>query len=219
MADSTMNSNGTGNNPLTCIILAAGNSSRLGTQKQFVIFRGKTLLNRTINIASFASNKITVVTGYNHRQVKDLIASSYQDNPYICDVVFNSNWQVGMGTSIAKGIDSVSDNTQAVMILLTDQYLLQTVDIERLLQQYQNNPDHIIASQYFDRKRNATVLGAPAIFPTTYFSQLSTLTNKGARNLIQDNINRVIAVSLENASNDLDTVEDLKQLQQANKKS
>lgn len=205
---------------LGVIVIAAGSSSRLGQAKQLVRFQNETLLNKSLRLARSISNNVVCVLGFEHNKFAEQTSLANQS------IQLNPDWQIGMGTSIASGVKYFIDNSKAnhstrikpdaVLILLCDQYLLTETDLKKLYGQWTMANDQIIASQYFDKKQQQHVLGAPAIFPKTYFSDLLNLTKKGARNLLHQHRQKVIAVDLNNAATDLDTLDDLQQLQALN---
>jgi molybdenum cofactor cytidylyltransferase len=197
---------------LGVVLIAAGNSSRLGQAKQLVRYRNELLLNKAHRLAISVSQSVVCVLGFKHQELIRQITVKPES------ILINSNWQIGMGSSIAAGVMHFSSskayqNIDALLILLCDQYLLTELDLKNLCSQWTMNPTQIIASQYFDDKKQQEVLGAPAIFPKNYFSQLQSLTHKGARKLLQQHRQDVIAVELKNAGTDLDTKNDLQQLQ------
>jgi molybdenum cofactor cytidylyltransferase len=208
---------------LGLIIIAAGNSSRLGHAKQLVEFKTCSLLQKSLNLTKQLALPTTCVLGYNAARLKDSLTPSEQfdsDDGCLLDFIVNSKWQTGMGTSIATGVESMSDTSKdisAVMILLCDQYLLTEKDLQKLINAWQENPDQIIASQYTEPSKQHLVNGAPAIFPKKYFKNLLQLTTKGARGLLEKEKNSVISVASPNAAFDLDTAEDLKALRQFEK--
>ncbi len=196
---------------LGVILIAAGNSSRLGQAKQLVKFSNETLLNRAYRIATSISQSVICILGFEHKQLIE------KSQFAVKKTLINNHWQIGMGTSIAAGVQHFIDSSKAesidaVLILLCDQYLLTTSDLKKLYSQWTMNNAQIIASQYFDPKKQQEVLGAPAIFPKKYFKDLTGLTDKGARNLLHQYKSNVIAVNLKNAATDLDTKDDLQQL-------
>ena len=78
------------------IILAAGNSSRMGQAKQLKVFAGKTLLERSIDAGCQSDCKsVIVVLGANHEQIRSQI-----DNQSAI-FIQNPNWEQGMGSSIS----------------------------------------------------------------------------------------------------------------------
>ncbi len=188
---------------LGIVIIAAGNSSRLGQAKQLVEIAGVSLLQQSINIAKRFSENSVCVLGYEAERLETKLKYSTSK------ILINESWQQGMGSSISCGVNFLSDKIDAVMILLCDQYRLTGSDLERLIQTWQSNPQKIVASQYFEKKCNKLIKGAPAIFPKPYFASLMALKEKGARDILKKNQTRVTAVLLKNAAFDLDTKDDL----------
>ena len=52
------------------VILAAGESSRMGRPKQLLMYAGETLLQRTINAAQAVAENVVVVLGANAQAVR-----------------------------------------------------------------------------------------------------------------------------------------------------
>lgn len=227
---------------LACIVLAAGNSSRLGQPKQLVKFKGQPLIARATNLAaSIFDHTILVVGGYHQEINKEIEPLSSFSSITYC---YNPRWKTGMGTSIAAGVSAISDvaisnvalsdntsadstladstladNIDGVLILLCDQYQLTKQDLLLLCEQWykENNEgsqEKIVVSHYYEKRLDKVMGGAPAIFPKCYFGQLSLLTTRGARDLIKQNSNNVVSVDLPNAGFDLDTQSDLTTLRQ-----
>lgn len=194
---------------LEIIIIAAGNSSRLGQAKQLINFCNNTLLQNTINLTSHFKHKTTCVLGHKVNEI------TQQTNFKQVKIIINHQYLTGMGSSIAFGVKSLSKDVDAVMILLCDQYLLQNVDIENLIFHWKKSHNtKIIASQYFLNSQNKLIEGAPAIFPKCYFNNLLALKEKGAQKILQKNKSKLIAVTINNAAFDCDTKTDLLLLKQ-----
>ena len=91
------------NRQIGAVILAAGNSSRLGQPKQLLRISGKSLVRRIIDAASKARcSPITVVTGGDH----ELIERELKDERVM--IVQNKNWRHGIGTSISRRSEKVA---------------------------------------------------------------------------------------------------------------
>ncbi len=211
---------------LGIVIIAAGSSSRLGSPKQLIKINGKTLLRKSLDLASRFSDKRVCVLGYQADRVR-LGANIDQLEGQLggqlggqceeqCEAIFNPDWSQGMGRSIATGCEYFEHKVDAIMVMLCDQYLLEINDIEKLCQQWQQQPDKIIASEYFEKKHQKIVVGAPAIFPKHYFKALKKLQKTGAREIIEKNANDRVTIRLNNAATDLDTKDDLKILLRRN---
>ena len=97
------------------IVLAAGGSSRLGTPKQLLTFRGETLVRRAAMAAlESVCDRVVVVVGSHaqqmHRELGDLPLS----------VVENKNWQSGISSSIRVGLEQISppDGVVALSVVI-----------------------------------------------------------------------------------------------------
>ena len=97
------------------IILAAGGSSRFGSPKQLLPWRGKTVLGSVVNTAMEARlQPLVVVLGANAEQLEPLI-------PEDCLVVKNEAWSTGQSSSLRLGIDQLPEDIDGALILLGDQ--------------------------------------------------------------------------------------------------
>ena len=86
------------------VVLAAGSSSRLGTPKQLLRYRGETLLHRTVRLALAAGlDPVHVVLGCS----APVVGTALEDLGSRVTTVINPHWQTGMGSSLARGIASL----------------------------------------------------------------------------------------------------------------
>lgn len=187
---------------LAFLILAAGSSSRLGQPKQLVAFNDQTLLQKVIRTAlSFESIPATVVLGANAGIIKPSISN------LPVQIVENKNWAEGMGSSVTCGINAIlyqQPETEAVILLVCDQYRLNKSIIEKLIEKWKYTDKGIIASTY---EQN---FGVPALFSKKLFPELIALNGKrGAKKIIKAYLTQTAFVSFENGRYDLDTPEDL----------
>src|SRR5580658_3357163 len=98
------------------IILAAGESRRMGQPKQLLPFAGKTMLECVIDaFRSPRVDEIRVVLGYK----ADEIAARISHAP--CKIVKNERYQQGMFTSMQAGLRHLPKKAKAVMIAVCDQ--------------------------------------------------------------------------------------------------
>ena len=89
---------------VAAVILAAGSSSRLGTAKQLLRYRGETLLHRAVRLAlETGLHPVHVVLGSHAAAVGEALA----DLRARVTPVVNDDWQAGMGSSLAHGIASL----------------------------------------------------------------------------------------------------------------
>src|SRR3954451_1750196 len=112
------------------IILAAGDSSRMGEPKQMMIYKNKTFLQHIIGEAKNAKlEPVICVTGYQ----SELIATSITGIGL--SIVYNENWRAGMGTGIAAGIKQVVlSDLDSVILAVSDQPYVSSRLFEKMKQ-------------------------------------------------------------------------------------
>jgi molybdenum cofactor cytidylyltransferase len=186
---------------LATIILAAGGSERLGRPKQLVRWRGCTLIEHAVNVAEPVSDAgVIVVAGAAETEVRSALAKSS------AEVVSNTSWQRGMSGSLDVGIEALPV-CDGMLVMLCDQPLITTEDLNQLLDVWHNHPTVPVASAYNN------VIGVPAVFPQDLLEGLSKLTgDRGAGAWLRQRED-VIAIDMPNAAIDVDTADDMSCLQ------
>ena len=131
---------------IAAVILAAGNSSRLGQPKQLLQFRGQTLVWRSVDAAREAGcSPIVVVVGSD----KEKVAREAEQTNAV--TVENVHWNNGMGTSIRaamRHLVGIAPNMEAVVLLVCDQPLVDSRTIEQLIALGEKTNKAIVASGY-----------------------------------------------------------------------
>ena len=187
------------------LILAAGESSRLGQPKQLIQFRGKSLVRRMVYAARKARCSPTVaVIGSDREEVeRELKAEG-------AIIVENQNWRLGIGTSIRAGVQVLIDNVpdvEAIVLLVCDQPAVDARAIARLITLREKTKRAIVASRY------ANTLGVPALFDRSCFQELLALDNgTGAKTVILSNRERVTEFPFPEGKIDIDTLDDYEKL-------
>lgn len=184
------------------LILAAGDSSRLGQPKQLVQLGGRPALHRTVsNAVAVTGQAVTVVIGAHAQTLTHLLKRSS------ASWVLNRAWEEGLASSIRSGIAALPMGCEATLILLGDQVAVTVDDLKRLVSAWNGEPGAIAAAQYDQQ------VGVPAIFPAFCFSELAALRgDQGAKAVLNRYRDRVVRVAMPNAAIDLDTPEDLERL-------
>ncbi len=187
---------------LSILIPAAGASKRLGHAKQLVRYKGHSLLqNALIAAHTLAPSEIIVVTGANASAVR----SAVQD-PSV-HWLENTHWSTGMGGSIALGAASICPKSCGLMILLSDQWRIQALDLQELTEIWRSDPKRIVVAEAEGRYM------PPVIFPSICFKALQALQgHQGARSLFKTHPDLLTPVAMQNAAFDLDTQTQLDEL-------
>jgi molybdenum cofactor cytidylyltransferase len=129
---------------LEIIILAAGNSSRLGQPKQLVVYQGKTLIEHIVSNALMVSPHVTVVLGSHAKRIEWTLNQAQ----LFPKIVYNPDWEQGMGTSIKAGVSSLTNKQAPIMILLSDQPAVKTHLLWQMIHLYQEKKPEIVACDY-----------------------------------------------------------------------
>ena len=193
-------------NRTAAIILAAGNSSRLGRPKQLLPYRGQTLLTHTTTeIGSAGLAPVVVVTGAFHTAVSEALRGQ------TLDLVFNPAWETGMASGIVAGLShllSRQPEMSAVIISVCDQPFISSELLFQLINTHEASGKEIVACTYADS------MGTPVLFGHPYFQHLLKLTgSEGAKKLLRQYPADLATVNFQNGHIDIDTAEDLRQLE------
>jgi molybdenum cofactor cytidylyltransferase len=183
------------------IILAAGQSSRLGEPKQLLKYKNKTLLQHAIDTAKQTLiETIIVVLGSNADTILKEIETS------AIHVVKNDNWQSGMASAIRCGIQAsqtLDATIDAAILMVCDQPFVTSDLLNNLIEKQKETGKPIIASQYGDAS------GVPAFFHQRLFAELMDLKgDTGAKKIMMQHSDLLVTVSFPKGSIDIDTIDD-----------
>jgi molybdenum cofactor cytidylyltransferase len=190
--------------PIGALVLAAGGSLRLGQPKQFLVYRGKSLLRRAVDAAEKAGCLPVVVAGRDGARVSEEVRTSR------VQVVENPDWERGIGVSIRVGMRALLEadpSLGAVAIMVCDQPFADAKRIAALALRHGEQEGRIVASSY------KGTLGVPAVFDRVYFAELQNLSDEqGAKPLFAWHREALIAVPFPEGGIDIDTPEDYRLL-------
>lgn len=157
------------------ILLAAGESKRLGRPKQLISLRGKPLLRRMAGVAlqAVSGGPVVVVLGAVEEPCRTAV------DGLDVSVVHNSDWQTGMGGSIATGLASLPhEELSGVVLMLCDQPRVTPDLLQSIIAASAGK--NIVATRCDGH------LGPPAWFSPAMFPGLLLLkgTRQGAKGLM-----------------------------------
>lgn len=190
------------------LMLGAGQSKRFKSAKQLANINGKPLVVHCLEQFLINGKPITgideihLVLGCYKQQIQALLPDSVKP-------LAVKNWQLGMGHSLAEAICQLGEKTTHVLIALADQVAINTDIVNRMLLTSSDHPSKIVAAKFKDSFLQDNI-GAPVIFPAEYFNQLKELSgDRGAKKVIQRNLENVMCLYIPEAALDIDTPEDL----------
>ena len=125
------------------MILAAGESRRMGAPKLLLPFGDKTIIEHIVdNIHRSKADKALVVLG-SHREE---ILNNLVDRPVL--TVVNHRYKEGMLSSIQTGFEALPSDTTAVLVYLGDQPLIPPAVLDKLIATYHQTHKGIILPIY-----------------------------------------------------------------------
>ena len=186
-------------NTLGALLLAAGASSRLGQSKQLLQIDGQPLVRRQARML-LALNPVCVivVTGAEQSAVEQAL------HGLPVQVVHNSNWSQGMGSSLACGIRAMPERVRGALLLLCDQWKIMHHDLLALRQSWDLAPASAVTAEWIDDSAQSQ-FGPPVVFPRALFSYLIKLQgDRGAQQILKRYKGGVQRIFLPAAAFDID---------------
>ena len=185
---------------ISAIVLAAGESKRMGLTKLLLPIRGKSLLQLVIdNARQSKAGEVIVVLGAEAAKLRREIKQSQ------VKITENPSYKEGMSTSLRAGLKAVSPEAKAVLILLGDQPLVSASIIDALIAKYEESGSSMVAPAY-DGKR-----GNPVLFDRSLIPELMGVTgDKGGREVIEKHPDQLATVNFKSAvtGSDIDSRDD-----------
>ena len=188
---------------LGIVILAAGEARRFSACKQLALFHTKPLLQHVIDAAlPLRPTRLVVMTGKYH----EAIAAANDEGVVTgAELIHNPDWSSGMSSSIRLGCELLSDDCDQLLVLLADQVLVSTSELETLIARAVDGGS---ACAGFSE-----TVGPPAVFSRAWYPDLLTLNaENGAKKLLNDPAKQVAIVPMKSAGWDIDSKDDLERL-------
>jgi len=147
------------------LILAAGQSSRMGQPKQLLPFRGTILLDWVMAQAQAASalDEVIVVLGRAADEIRPRLRVTR------AQVVINPVFTEGCSASYKTGMATLNPRAEAVMVLLGDQPGVESAVIDQVAKDWRQKGGTIGLTSYHGRQ------GHPMVFARALFDQLRQL--------------------------------------------
>ena len=181
---------------VAAVVLAAGASTRMGTQKLLLPLDDEPLVRRTVRqVCEAGFDEVLVVVGHEHGKVLAAL-----DGLPIRHAV-NPEYATGMGSSFRTAIEHLTD-TDAAMFALADQPFVTACDYRALLDAYVGRRPAIVSVRYGD------VIAPPHLFTRALYSELAVLQH-GARSVLRRHAGEMLELEFpRELLEDIDTPDD-----------
>jgi len=159
---------------LAAVILAAGESSRMGTPKALLIYEGRPFLEHLLEITRHPEIGATrVVLGANAEEIREHAALDPET------VVVNPEWNQGQLSSIQAAIRSLPAGTDGILLCLIDHPLISAALVAELVDRFYASKKPIVIPAYSGRR------GHPVIFSSQLYPELlAAPLDTGARAVV-----------------------------------
>jgi molybdenum cofactor cytidylyltransferase len=193
--------------PIAAVILAAGQSARMGQAKQLLRLGDTTVLGQTIaNVRRAALDEIILVLGASAEAIRRQLPLEG------LKLVINPHYEQGMATSLRAGLAAVSPQAGAALIILADQPLVCPATLNRLADHYRRtNPQILIPTCRGTR-------GNPVLLDRSLFAEAMALEGDvGCRALFAQHPDTIekLEVDDEGILLDIDNQDDYQRLRRA----
>ncbi len=186
---------------ISAVVLAAGESTRMGICKQLLDVEGKAMIEHVIeSLQESRIDEIVVVLGCMAEEVASKLPKKG------VKTVFNSRYKEGQSTSIKIGLEAIDPRADAAIFLLSDQPFVGAKVLDRLVEEYERTHTSILIPTYKGRRGN------PVLMDRTLFQESIRVSGDvGARSVVLRHEDEVVEVEVDEPGIlfDVDTIEDL----------
>jgi molybdenum cofactor cytidylyltransferase len=189
---------------ISIVILAAGTSSRLGRPKQLLDLGGEPLLRHTVrNALASRAGEVVLVLGNQADAIAEAVGDLGQRT------VNNAEFAAGQSTSLRVGIEAVSGESDAAIVMLGDQPLVSPEMLDQIIERFEQTRSLIVQPVYGETPGNPVLL-ARSLFPEL----MNIEGDQGARGVIKSHAKEIDRVRISDGlpPGDVDTDEDYQAL-------
>jgi molybdenum cofactor cytidylyltransferase len=166
---------------ITAVVLAAGASTRMGTNKLLLPLGDEPIVRHTLRqVLGAGFDEALVIVGNEHEKVLAAIAG------LPCRHAVNPDFAGGMGGSFRTAVEHLGD-AEAAMFALADQPFVTSAEYRRLLDTWRARPSGIVSVRYGE------VTAPPHLFAREFFPELAALEH-GARPVLQRHTDRRVVL-------------------------
>jgi molybdenum cofactor cytidylyltransferase len=176
---------------IAALILAAGASSRMGSNKLIEEVAGTPMVARVAQaVAASKAKPVTIVTGNQPDKVERAV------NGIAASFVHNADFALGLSTSLKAGIAALPKDIDGVLVCLGDMPLVSPGTIDKLIAAFNPLEGRAIVVPMHAGKR-----GNPVLWGAQYFDEMKSLGgDQGARKLFDLHADDIVEVQIDDES-------------------
>ena len=193
--------NSPSNKQIEGILLAAGESRRMGFPKPLLRLNGETFLIHVAKTMLLSVERLIIVLGAHREEVAATIPADSRTT-----IIENPDYALGQLSSVQAGLGAVSADADAVIVHLVDHPTVRPETFGQLTKEYGVSGKPILIARYRGNR------GHPVLFDRSIFDELRRApASVGARAVVTADADRVVYVDVEDPGVllDLDTPADL----------
>ena len=183
------------------IILAAGESRRMGYPKPLLRIGDQTFIARIVETMLEVVPRLVIVVGAHRERVRAAIPRDER-----IAIVENPDYSRGQLSSLRVGLRAMQADTAGALVHLGDHPIVRADTFRAVIDSYNKSAKPIVIARHDGRR------GHPVIFDRAIFGELlSAPESEGARHVVNADPSRVAYVELDDPgiNLDLDTPADL----------
>jgi molybdenum cofactor cytidylyltransferase len=156
------------------LILAAGESSRMGRDKALLTYRGRTFLETIVSTLREAGiARVVVVLGHHAEEIRNTVRLDD------IEVVVNFEYQRGQTSSLQAGLGALaSEEPEAIVLCLVDHPAVSAATVRKLLESFQQFRAPVVIPTDQGRR------GHPLVISRALFPEFLSLSPEAGANTI-----------------------------------
>lgn len=190
---------------ISAILLAAGQSTRMGRPKQLLPWKGKPLLHHSLeSIIGSDADEAILVLGHEADRIRETLPA------LPIKIVINPDYNEGMASSLRQGLLAMDPGSEAFMVFLADQPGIGPEIINALIRAFRNaDPRRGIVRPVYRGRR-----GHPVLIGARYLKEALQLRGDvGARRILMDHPGDILEVDVDQDAvlKDIDTPDEYRE--------
>ncbi len=186
---------------VAAIVLAAGRSSRLPTNKLLALLAGKSVIRHTVEaVCASAADPVIVVTGHQADAVREALAG------LPVSIAENVRFTDGLSSSLICGVNRLPGGIDGYVVVLGDMPFVPATVIDAMIEAFAPEAGRAIVVPVYQGRR-----GNPVLWSARFCGEFRGLTgDQGAKQLmaLHGDLVYELEVDTDSVLTDFDTLED-----------